>query len=220
MDDHGFAIIAQWPVRDSGLLLYRTDSLGNCRWWKQYPVAYPSCMPWPVSLRRTSDKGFIIGAKMLIKVDSAGKQEWQKGFEDIVCVNSVQQTSDGGYIAAGPTQTYSKTFLVKVDSLGNREWGQRYSESTCSYASWVEQTADNGFIVAGSVDSGDNSWAKALLMRTSRTGARLWSKTLFMGGAACVRGTKDGGYIVSGTRDSVPDGHQLFLTKLAPDRAR
>jgi hypothetical protein len=84
MADRGFAIIAQWPVRDSGLLLYRTDSLGNCQWWRQYPVAYPSCMPWPVSLRRTSDRGFIIGAKMLIKVDSAGKQEWQKSFEDIV----------------------------------------------------------------------------------------------------------------------------------------
>jgi hypothetical protein len=132
----------------------------------------------------------------------------------------VQQTSDGGYIATGPTQTYSNTYLVKVDSLGNREWGQRYPESTCSSASWVEQTANNSFIVAGSVDPGDSSWAEALLMRTSWNGTPMWSKTLCVGGAACARRTKDAGYIVVGTRDSVPNGHRLFLTKLSPDRKR
>ena len=218
MDDRGFAIIAQWPVRDSGLLLYRTDSLGNCQWWRQYPVAYPSCMPCPVCLRRTSDRGFIIGARTLLKVDSLGNQEWHKSFEDIAGVNSVLQMPDGGYVAAGPTQTYSNTYLDEVDSLGNREWGQWYPDDT--YACWVEQTTNNGFVLAGSVGPVDSSWAEAMLMRTSPNGTRLWTKTLCIGGATCVRLTKDGGYIVAGTRDSGPSGHQIFLTKLAPDRTR
>jgi hypothetical protein len=221
MDDRGFAIVAQWPVRDSGLLLYRTDSLGNLQWWRQYPVAYPSGEPWTVSLRQTSDKGFIIGTKMLLKVDSLGNQQWLRTYSDVISACSALQTPDGGYVATGSTLHGADIYLLKTDAEGNRQWMRTPASSETSIGRWLERTADGGYVVAGLLEPERERWRIACLVRTTQSGTTLWSDSLCLGEARCVHQTQDGGYIATGLRfdPSIgPEGtSRLFLTKLTPE---
>jgi hypothetical protein len=87
------------------------------------------------SIQQTSDGGYIVAGRkysfgaggdiFLIKTDANGNIIWAKtyGGTDGDGAFSVQQTSDGGYIVAGLTDSfgagYSDVFLVKTDANGN-----------------------------------------------------------------------------------------------------
>ena len=230
MDDHGLVAVAQRPVKDTGLLLYRTDANGNgsLQPWGQYPVAYRSSMPMPASLRRTSDGGFIMGTKTLLKTNSQGTQQWLKTYAGLQYASCAIPTSDGGYAAVGPTAGYTGIGLLKTNANGDiangAGWLKTYALSNQSLGDWVEQTTDGGYIVAGEVEPGKNVWGKAVLVRMSADGTLSWTDTLGIGGTGCVRQTSDGGYIVAGGRFDPSAGSEgvnyMFLTKLAPELGR
>ena len=78
----------------------------------------------------------------------------------------IQQTSDGGYIVAGATQSYYGDitdgnngwvdyWIIKLDGSGNKEWDKTYGGSGYDYASSIQQTSDGGYIVAGNTESND-----------------------------------------------------------------
>jgi hypothetical protein len=88
------------------------------------------------SVQQTSDGGYIVGGGtrsfgagnldiLLIKTDANGNIQWAKTFGETGddAAFSVQQTSDGGYIVAGITQSFSAGsldfFLVKTDANGD-----------------------------------------------------------------------------------------------------
>ena len=96
-----------------------------------------------MSVQQTTDGGYIIlghtkpnGIRWdvyLIKTDDNGIEEWSQTFGDIVTFsldfgNSVQQTTDGGYIITGSTIDYDylgyptrNVYLIKTNSEGNVE---------------------------------------------------------------------------------------------------
>jgi hypothetical protein len=82
-NDGGFAIAMVADLsRDTGVALVKTDSLGTCLWMRTYPIPYHNYAPEkPVQVRRTSDGGYIIGTKTLLKVDSLGNQQWSQNLE-------------------------------------------------------------------------------------------------------------------------------------------
>ena len=70
---------------------------------------------------------------------------------------SINKTSDGGYILAGKTNQYTygshDMYLLKLDSNGNEQWSQVFGGENDDYGYSVIQNFKDGFIVAGQTKS-------------------------------------------------------------------
>jgi hypothetical protein len=157
----------------------------------------------------------------LIKTDASGNIIWAKtyGGTGRDGALSVQQTSDGGYIVAGWTDSFGAdsfdVFLIKTDANGNIIWAKTYGGTGEDYAFSVQQTSEGGYIVAGYTTSFGAGYSDAFLVKTDANGNIIWAKTY--GGisydlASSVQQTSDGGYIVAGWTLSFGAG-DIFLIK-------
>jgi len=186
-------------------------------------------------VQQTTDDGYIIsgytrsyGASghniWLIKTDSAGLELWNKTFGGSSDDEgeSVQQTSDGGYIVAGWTESYGAgskdLWLIKTDSAGNEQWNKLFGGTNDDAATSVRQTTDGGYIISGYTSSVGAGSVDAWLIKTDASGNQEWNKPLgglSSDGAWCVEQTTDGGYILTGWTYSYGPGAigNLWLVK-------
>jgi uncharacterized delta-60 repeat protein len=216
---------------DHDLFLIKIDANGNIQWDKTYRG---TSIDYAHSVQQTSDGGYIVAGGtwsfgagwvdiFLIKTDANGNIIWAKTYggtyRDVAY--SVQQTSDGGYIVAGWTNSigagYSDIFLIKTDANGNRIWAKTYGGTSWDEAYSVQQTSDGGYIVAGYTRSFGAGSADIFLIKTDANGNIQWAKTYggtYWDEAYSVQQTSDGGYIVAGGTYSFGAGWvDIFLIK-------
>lgn len=157
---------------------------------------------------------------------SASEAMWSQtyggaGYERVL---SLVETSDGGYVLAGETDSFdagnSDLWLVKTDVSGNMQWSKRYGGTNSDRASSVVETSDGGLIIAGdtrSFGAGDEDF---WLIKTDAYGSMTWNKTY--GGIGddavwSVVQTADGGYILAGYTTSFgAGGRDFWLVKTDP----
>jgi uncharacterized protein YuzE len=141
---------------------------------------------WASSVQHTSDGGYILAGYtylsiaggldiILIKTDANGNVIWAKtyGGTDDDAASSVQQTSDGGYILAGGTDSFGASgdiILIKTDANGNVQWAKAYGGTNSDYASSVQQTSDGGYILAGYTGSFGAGLGDIFLIKTDANG--------------------------------------------------
>jgi len=172
--------------------------------------------------------------------------EWQHslGGWDTEKAFSIQQTTDGGYIVAGYSESWDydvpgnyfhfDVWVVKLDSTGVPTWSKNYGGSSSEEAHSIRQTADGGFIVGGYTGSpnydllnnqgyGRNPWVFKL-DNTGTAGhppAIAWQMPRpttgtdpFNYGVESIQQTTDGGYILTGDASDSIKGYQYWIAKL------
>jgi len=123
---------------------------------------------------------------------------------------SIDQTTDGGFILAGVTESFGAGnrdfYLVKTDSQGDTLWTRTYGGSGADVARSVQQTTDGGYVMAGWTTSFGAGYDDFYLVKTDAQGDTLWTRT-YGGpgaeGAYSVQQTADGGYIIAGNGGGV-----------------
>ncbi|MBA7706328.1 hypothetical protein ES703_115180 [subsurface metagenome] len=241
-DDGGYIVAGRTSINEvdnwgDDIWILRLTSDGNIEWQKTYGGNRNDSASF---LQQRSDGGYIVvghtesfgggGADIwILKLSPAGNIEWQKtygGSEDEE-VNSFQQTSDGGYIAAGRTESFgageNDFWILKLTSDGDIEWQKTYGESEGEGASSIQQTIDGGYIVAGSTHISDAACRdfNSLILKLSSTGDIEWQKTC--GGTYSedevyfIQQTSDEGYIVIGRTNSWNAWGEIWIFKLLPN---
>jgi regulation of enolase protein 1 (concanavalin A-like superfamily) len=216
--------------------LIKTDSRGDTLWTRTFGGgAYDEAH----SVQHTSDGGFVIAGftnsfgagsadVYLIKTNSLGDTLWTRSYGggSFDIGNSVQQTSDSGYILAGTTYssgggTGSDVYLIRTNPLGDTLWTRVYSGTSNDAGNSVQQTSDSGFIVTGWTSSSGAVISDVYLIKTNSIGDTLWTRTY--GGISDDQGfsvgqTADGGYIVAGWTSSFDLGtSKVYLIKADPN---
>ncbi|MBL7914794.1 MAG: T9SS type A sorting domain-containing protein [Bacteroidia bacterium] len=224
--------------------IVKTDNLGNIEW--QNTIG-GSSYDYLYSVQQTTDGGYILGGYSnssisgdktenslggggdywIIKTDSLGIIEWQNtiGGSGIDRLFSLQQTSDGGYILGGYSNSNisgDKTensngsvdyWIVKTDSLGTIEWQNTIGGSSFDGLNSIQQTADGGYMLGGFSDSnisGDksensNGWEDFWIVKTDNLGTIQWQNTILGNGQDrlhFIQQTSDEAYILGGTSSS------------------
>jgi hypothetical protein len=132
------------------------------------------------------------------------------------------ETSDGGYIMVGNTESFGnwvQIYLVRTDARGDTLWTRTFGGDGLEYGNSVHQTSDGGYIIGGWTTS-FGLGAQAYLIKTDSRGNALWSRTY--GGSdiddgMTVQQTSDGGYIlVGGTYSYGAGGKDVYLVKTDP----
>jgi hypothetical protein len=207
--------------------LIKTNASGDTLWTRTYGGA---SYDGGLSVQQTQDSGYIVAGYTasygnsfqvyLIKTNSLGDTLWTKtygGLGDDYGL-SVQQTTDGGYIAAGATNSFgngNQVYLVKTNASGDTLWTRTYGGANSEEGYSVRQTTDGGYIVSGYTNSFGNGY-QVNLIKTNEGGDSLWTGTY--GGASDDRGfsvhqASDRGYIVAGVTRSFGNGWQVYLIK-------
>ena len=232
----GFIIAGKTESYGSGaedVYLIKTDAGGNQQWYQTFGG---NADDEGYSIQKISDGGYIIVGETysygagssdvyLIKADALGNQQWYKTFggTGYDVGYSIQQTSDGGYIIAGGTESYGvgafDVYLVKTDTGGNQQWYQTFGGITHDWGCSVQQAFDGGYIIAGGTESYVTGPVDIYLIKTDALGNQQWYKTFgvssdtYEGGS--VQQTSDGGYIFAGGTESYGAGaFDVYLIRL------
>ena len=228
--DGGFIVAGSTESFGEGVLdihINKTDAQGNLLWTKTYGgkgVDYCS------AIQETKDGGFILVGTSdisspsnsdvyLIRTDANGTILWSKtiGGNGNDIAYSILQTSDGGFLFAGSTESFSlgsrDIYLIKTDSIGNVLWSKSTGGIGNEVAFTIRQTNDGGYILIGDTYSFGVGGVDILLLKIDSNGSILWSKTY--GGLGDDFGrdvlqSADGGYMIAGFGDSFALGKSDF----------
>ena len=163
----------------------------------------------------------------ILKISSTGTVDWQFTYGGTGTEEgwAVQETSDGGYIVAGDTNSFGAggfdIWLLKLDGGGTPLWQHTYGSTGGDSARSVQETSDGGYIVSGFTDSFGAGGYDAWVLKLNSSGTPEWQYAY--GGsssesALSIRETSEGGYIAGGRTDSYGAGsYDFLLLKLYPD---
>lgn len=217
--------------------IVKIDAKANIQWQKCFGgSAYDAGF----SIVQTGDGNYIVAGCTLskngdvvgnhggydywvLKLDVAGNKLWQKplGGSGDDFAYSIDQTSDGGYIVAGSSNSKNGDvsgnhgsddyWIVKLDTGANIQWQKSLGGAASEIAKSIHATKDGGCGITGYSKSGDGDVTGAhgsndcWVVKLDVKGNIQWQRDLGGSnddGGKNIQQTKDGGYIVAGYAQS------------------
>ncbi|HPE87245.1 MAG: T9SS type A sorting domain-containing protein [Bacteroidales bacterium] len=167
-NDNGYLVAGSgWKAPNCNqIMLFKVTQAGEPEWHREIggnSDDYGGC------LQTTIDGNFILAGHtfsfgsglcdgFLVKFDQNGEVLWSNaiGSTNYDSFRFVRQTSDGGYIAVGSTQSFGKAeqgFVVKTDSSGQTEWTAAHGGVGNEGFEGVIETSVLDYIITGSTNS-------------------------------------------------------------------
>lgn len=161
----------------------------------------------------------------IVKYDSNNNTMWDLAVSgpNIETASSVVQTSDGGYMMVGTTNSSGAggddAFIAKISSGGLVSWTRTWGGTGTDSGKSIIQTSDSGYAIAGSTNSfGNNS---AFIAKFNSSGTLLWDQT--WGGTGTSVGNSvaqinNNSYVLAGSTDGYGSGStDVLIAMYAPD---
>ena len=201
-------------IRESGVINQET-------WVKTFGGA-----DWELanSVQQTSDGGYILvgstdsndgnGDILVMKLDWRGDILWQKsyGSDSWEWASNIRQTTDGGYILAGTTDSTAGNgdlLVMKLNGSGDISWQKSYYHEGWEWPSEIQITSDGGYILTASATGPLDDYTDTLVMKLYDNGKVEWENIYEGNGSewpSSILQTSDGGYVVAGSATDPADG--------------
>src|SRR2546426_10692547 len=165
--------------------VFKIGATGDVVW--QHAYGGPGA-DYAISIAKTSDNGFVVAGwtnsfgaggndAWVLRLDNTGRVIWQKAYggkgDDVAF--SVGQTSDGGFIVAGSTNSSGAggrdAWLFKLASTGNVVWQKTYGGPGDDNAVSAEETTDGGFVFAATTSSFGNGNSDVWILKLNHNGS-------------------------------------------------
>jgi hypothetical protein len=230
-DDGGYIMAGTYRFllgNEANSYLVKTNQYGDTLWTKVYRDR--DSMEIATSVQQTTDGGYILcgwlrdfesGYSWYIrKTDDNGNIMWVKYFTGIngnSRAHCVIQTNDGGYAVTGHIDELAAA-LIKLDSGGNTMWTKQYYRNDADQVMQgfsLQQTSDNGYIIAGYTPDAWPYYYSAFLLKTDSIGNVQWNKAYnnIAGWAYSVSQTSDDGFILAGIAGDTLSISDILLIK-------
>lgn len=172
--DGGYVVVGDTLAHDlnrnTEIWVLKLKGDGSIDWSKSYgvPGGQACCSAkHGYSIQQTEDGGYIVAGETqtlgnhpwILKLYPDGNIEWQRTYNWTFnhFIFSIKQTKDGGYIMAGAISVSGSAYhdfgVVKLHADGTIDWQKAYAGEGWELAYSIEQTEDEGYIVAGVTES-------------------------------------------------------------------
>ncbi|HNP31965.1 MAG TPA: T9SS type A sorting domain-containing protein [Flavobacterium sp.] len=236
--------VVGYPWTNTSSLVYdywivKTDANGVIQWQKIYGGVSTDLL---TRIRPTSDGGYIVGGYSdaissngdfdgwILKLNASGDMEWQRklyGYNGDDYISDILQTSDGGYIVIGDSNSTNGLVndnhgsydirVFKLNSAGVIEWKKSYGGSGYDRVGnpqgcySIIQTPDGGYIFTGRTNSNNGDvtinygLSEVWVVKINSLGTIEWQRSY--GGSNNEYGhsiirTSDGNYVVTAASSS------------------
>ncbi|QMU28778.1 T9SS type A sorting domain-containing protein [Adhaeribacter radiodurans] len=159
-------------------------------------------------------------------------------------IASVQQTSDGGYILGGSSNSdisgdkseanrgvctdencSTDYWVIKLNVNGSKTWDKTIGGNKKDELRRIQQTDDGGYILTGfsnSDKSGDkaDSHTGIWMVKLKPDGTKVWDKTFSEDEFSFLQPTNDGGLILGGITYSESSSYDYWVSKLNADGSK
>ncbi|MDQ7817989.1 MAG: T9SS type A sorting domain-containing protein [Melioribacteraceae bacterium] len=236
LSDGGYLLggSTQLPDREySDFYLVRTNNLGEIQWTHSF--GDEDLGEGIGQLKQNPDGSFLLfGEKQtykgglndlyFAKLNPDKSIAWQNifGGSDAENSGSFVQTSDGGFLLAGTTRSFTtstQVYLIKVDQNGKKIWEKNFGGTGGDAGKKIIPTKDGNYMILGTTSSKGSGDFDVYLMKVNGNGDIIWDKT--HGGSMWDEGTdiaelSDGSFIISGysLSYSIAGGHDWLLLKV------
>jgi len=153
-----------------------------------------------------------VGITMLVLLlasagGAAPTEQWNRTFGGLKWDwgNSIEITSDGGYLLNGITNSYgagnSDGWLIKTDESGNELWNKTFGGILDDSGTKLDPTSDGNYLIFATTNSFGAGNIDGWLIKIDMNGNELLNKTYGGIGTDVIRSiqqTSDGGYLLTG----------------------